>query len=114
MKTWMMQIAVNLLRNHAVNARLSSGDGPRNRASMPRCGRLAGRLPQLAESPPPAPAIASVRTAAGTVPARQRTVLPADVRRGDMDILEIAATTEVKEGTVKRTYRALETVVRIQ
>jgi RNA polymerase sigma-70 factor (ECF subfamily) len=111
-KTWMMQIAVNLLRNHAVNARLKFW---RKATKSSVDVALAGDwLADSHSSPEEAAAtrqqIASVWNAADSLPARQREVFLLRFVE-DMDILEIAAATGMKEGTVKtHLHRALETV----
>jgi len=111
-KTWMMQIAVNLLRNHAVNARLKFW---RRTSKSSVDAALAGDwLADTHSSPESAAAarqqIASVWTAAESLPARQRTVFLLRFVE-DMDILEIAAATGMKEGTVKtHLFRALDAV----
>jgi RNA polymerase sigma-70 factor (ECF subfamily) len=111
-KTWMMQIAVNLLRNHAVNARLKFW------RRTTRCSvdaALAGDwLADSHSSPESAAAarqqIALIWNTADRLPARQREVFLLRFVE-DLDILEIAAATGMKEGTVKtHLHRALDAV----
>lgn len=111
-KTWLMRIAVNLVRDHLSNARLKFW----------RRTQRAGVDLTLAEawlsdrqSSPEAAAsarqqVAAVWSAAQQLSERQRTVFLLRFVE-DMDILEIAAATGMKEGTVKvHLFRALQTV----
>lgn len=108
LNTWLMQIAVNLVRDHFRNRRL-------------RFWKRSERLDSAAQWTPdrqPSPESAAVvqekvqavwRAAAG-LPERQRTVFLLRFVE-DMDLLEIAAATGMKEGTVKtHLFRALHVV----
>lgn len=112
MKTWLMQIAVNVLRNELTNARLkfwkrtqrstvdvsSAGEWLADRRSSPEAAMLARQQ------------VARAWAAAETLPDRQRTVFLLRFVE-DMELLEIAAATGMKEGTVKtHLFRALQTV----
>jgi RNA polymerase sigma-70 factor (ECF subfamily) len=111
-KTWLMQIAVNLLRNHLTNARLKFWKRTqRSAVDISRAGDwLADR-----QSSPEAMALARqqvsvVWEAAANLSERQRTVFLLRFVE-DMELLEIAAATGMKEGTVKtHLFRALEAV----
>jgi len=111
-KTWLMQIAVNLLRNEVTNARLTFW----KRAQQTRVD-VASTGAWLADGASSPEQIAAARqkvsavweTAAG-LPERQRTVFLLRFVE-DMELLEIAAATGMKEGTVKtHLFRALQTV----
>lgn len=111
LETWLMQIAVNLVRDHTRNrrwqfwrraeagaARVETVPLGDNRSASPEKQAL------LAES------VAAVWEAAGGLPERQRTVFLLRFVE-DMDLLEIAAATGMAEGTVKaHLFRALQTV----
>jgi RNA polymerase sigma-70 factor, ECF subfamily len=111
-KTWLMQIAVNVLRNELTNARLkfwkrtqrstvdvsSAGEWLADRRSSPEAAMLARQQ------------VAVAWEAAASLPERQRTVFLLRFVE-DMELLEIAAATGMKEGTVKtHLFRALQTV----
>lgn len=111
-KTWLMQIAVNLLRNHLSNARLrfwrrasnssvditAAGDWIADGRSSPEQIALARQQ------------VTAVWRAASDLPERQRTVFLLRFVE-EMDLAEIAATTRMKEGTVKtHLFRALKAV----
>ena len=111
MQTWLMQIAVNLVRDRLRNRRLqfwkrtkaieSPVDMLPERASAGSSPEKAAVLKQQLES---------VWKAAAVLPERQRTVFLLRFVE-DMDILEIAAATGMKEGTVKtHLFRALHSV----
>jgi RNA polymerase sigma-70 factor, ECF subfamily len=105
--TWLMQIAVNLVRDRARNRRLLfwKGVGPHppdfdlpDMAASPEAGAVAKEQ------------VAAVWTAAQTLPARQKTIFLLRFVE-DMDLLEIAAVTGLSEGTVKtHLFRALHAV----
>lgn len=111
-KTWLMQIAVNLLRNHVMNARLRFWQ---RTARSGVDATIAGDwLADERGSPESMAAnrqmVAAVWNAAEKLPERQRTVFLLRFVE-EMEILEIAAATGMKEGTVKsHLFRALETV----
>jgi RNA polymerase sigma-70 factor (ECF subfamily) len=111
-KTWLMQIAVNLVRNHQTNARLKfwrhtrqsnvdlslAGDWLHDRQSSPEAAALAKQQ------------VEAIWTAAAELSEKQRTVFLLRFVE-DMDILQIAGATGMKEGTVKtHVFRALQAV----
>jgi RNA polymerase sigma-70 factor, ECF subfamily len=112
MQTWLMQIAVNLVRDHIRNGRFQFW----RRASLTSKpvdvaghgiadgGRSPEALALLNEQ------VAAIWRAAGKLPERQRTVFLLRFVE-DMDLLEIACATGMKEGTVKtHLFRALRAV----
>jgi RNA polymerase sigma-70 factor, ECF subfamily len=110
--TWLMQIAVNLVRDHCSNSRLKFW----RRAA--RAGVDAGDagewIPDQTLSPEAAvlarQRVAAVWGAAEKLPERQRTVFLLRFVE-DMEVLEIAAATGIAEGTVKsHLFRALQAV----
>jgi RNA polymerase sigma-70 factor, ECF subfamily len=109
-QTWLMQIAVNLVRDFARNRRLqfwrlaptvdpeSAGDWIPDRGLSPEARTLAKER------------MAAVWSATATLSPRQRTVFLLRFVE-DMTLNEIAAATGIKEGTVKgHLFRALEVV----
>jgi RNA polymerase sigma-70 factor (ECF subfamily) len=113
-KTWLMQIAVNVMRNEMTNARLrfwkrtersgvdssTAGDWLADRHSSPEAVLLARQK------------VAAVWEAASNLPERQRTVFLLRFVE-EMELREIGAATGMKEGTVKtHLFRALQTVRR--
>lgn len=112
MQTWLMQIAVNLIRDHIRNRRFQFW----KRASLTaRSTDVAGfTLADTGRSPEGQALlnerVAAIWTAAERLPERQRTVFLLRFVE-DMDLLEIAAATGMKEGTVKsHLFRALRAV----
>ncbi len=111
-KTWLMRIAVNLVRDHLSNVRLKFWRRTRQSSVDPSVaeGWLADR-----RSSPEAMALARQKVAAvwsvvAELPQMQRTVFLLRFVE-DMDILEIAAATGLKEGTVKiHLFRSLRSV----
>jgi RNA polymerase sigma-70 factor, ECF subfamily len=112
LNTWIMQIAVNLVRDYARNRRLQFWRHLRHRAQPldfihDRCAG-PGRTPEsqvLIDEE-----VRAVWTAAAALPGRQRTVFLLRFVE-DMDILDIAAAMGLKEGTVKvHLFRALEAI----
>ena len=112
MHTWLMQIAVNLIRDHIRNRRFQfwrrasltakpvdvAGHAIADRARLRKLRRL------LQER------VAAIWTAAERLPEKQRTVFLLRFVE-DMDLLEIAVATGMKEGTVKtHLFRALRAV----
>ena len=110
--TWLMQIAVNLVRDHCTNSRLkfwkrtmrtavdvsAAGEWIADRRLSPEAAAVARQR------------VAAVWSAAEKLPERQRTVFLLRFVE-DMDLLEIAAVTGMAEGTVKsHLSRALQTV----
>jgi RNA polymerase sigma-70 factor (ECF subfamily) len=111
-KTWLMQIAINLVRQYARNRRMqfwrraeaSAMDGERASRSIPD-GGASPETRALAKEQ-----LAAVWSATRSLSERQRTVFLLRFVE-DMDLLEIAAATGMKEGTVKvHLFRALQAV----
>jgi RNA polymerase sigma-70 factor, ECF subfamily len=110
--TWLMQIAANLVRDHQGNSRLKFWR--RSLRSDLELSDVSDWVPDQQRSPE---AIASAKeqvravwNAAASLPERQRTVFLLRFVE-DMDLLEIAAVTGMKEGTVKaHLFRALQAV----
>jgi RNA polymerase sigma-70 factor (ECF subfamily) len=99
--TWLMRIAVNLVRDYARNRRLQfwkrlGGNAEETGADSRVAG--PGKSPEaqalMREQ------VRSVWRAAGSLPERQRTVFLLRFVE-DMELLEIASATGLKEGTVK-------------
>jgi RNA polymerase sigma-70 factor (ECF subfamily) len=112
--TWLMQIAVNLVRDRARNRRLRFWKQTRETAVDWR--ELGGQLPEAASGPEATAAareqVEAVWRATARLPERQRTVFLLRFVE-EMDLLEIAAATGLREGTVKtHLFRALEAVRR--
>lgn len=110
--TWLMQIAVNLVRDYGRNRKLQfwrrvwreSRPAEGGRDVFPDRGRSPEKQALLDEQ------VRAVWTAAGTLPERQRTVFLLRFVE-DMDLLEIAAATGMAEGTVKtHLFRAVRAV----
>jgi RNA polymerase sigma-70 factor (ECF subfamily) len=110
--TWFMQIAANLVRNHESSSRLKFwrrslhsdtdvadlGNSIADRQQSPEAGVLIQEQ------------IQAIWNAAAGLPARQRTVFLLRFVE-DMNLLEIAEVTGMKEGTVKaHLFRALHSV----
>jgi len=110
--TWLLQIAVNLVRDHARNRRLQFWK--RNRAADFDFDGASDEIVTRDRSPE-ARALAkqqlhAIWRASESLPERQRTVFLLRFVE-DMEIAEIAAATKIKEGTVKiHLFRALQTV----
>jgi RNA polymerase sigma-70 factor (ECF subfamily) len=111
-KTWLMRIAVNLVRDHISNARLKFWRRTQ-RASIDlslACGWLTD-----GKSSPEAVAnarqqVAAIWSAVDELSEKQRTVFLLRFVE-EMGILEIATATGIKEGTVKvHLFRALQAV----
>jgi RNA polymerase sigma-70 factor, ECF subfamily len=112
--TWLMRIAVNLVRDHARSRRLQFWK--RTRESATNWEDLVRRIPHAGASPEAGAAarerVGAVWKAAAGLPERQRTVFLLRFVE-DMDLLEIAAATGLREGTVKaHLFRALGAVRR--
>jgi len=110
--SWLMQIAVNLARDHARNRRLQFWK--RASASAVDVDRAGLLIPDATGSPEARVSVReqlqAVWRAVDGLTERQRTVFLLRFVE-DMDILEIAAATGMKEGTVKsHLFRALEAV----
>jgi RNA polymerase sigma-70 factor, ECF subfamily len=105
--TWLIQIAVNLVRDRARNQRLRFWN-----RTVPASPDFD--VPDVASSPEAGAAakerVAAVWAIAQTLPDRQKTIFLLRFVE-DMDLLEIAAVTGLQEGTVKaHLFRALRTV----
>jgi RNA polymerase sigma-70 factor, ECF subfamily len=112
-QTWLMGIAVNLIRDHVRSRRLQfwrrTGSSGLSTGSL-----VLNNLPAGGNSPEAQAVlkqqIKSVWAAADLLPERQRCVFLLRFVE-DMDILEIGAATGMKEGTVKKhLFRALKSV----
>jgi RNA polymerase sigma-70 factor, ECF subfamily len=112
LQTWLMQIAVNLVRDHYRNRRFqfwrrasltaTPADGP---GYMIADGARSPEAQALLKEQ-----VAAIWDAAGKLPERQRTVFLLRFVE-DMDLVEIACATGMKEGTVKtHLFRALRAV----
>ncbi|HWE52770.1 MAG TPA: RNA polymerase sigma factor [Bryobacteraceae bacterium] len=110
-QTWLMRIAVNLVRDHTRNRRLqfwkrAKSTGGRPLESYVAPGESQEKTAILKQQ------LAAIWENAGRLPNRQKTVFFLRFVE-DMDILEIAAATGMKEGTVKaHLFRALQTLRR--
>jgi RNA polymerase sigma-70 factor (ECF subfamily) len=110
--TWFMQIAANLIRDHESSSRLKFWRRSlRTDADVADIGNL---IPDRQRSPEAAALVEEqVRAIWGVatdLPARQREVFLLRFVE-DMELLEIAEVTGMKEGTVKtHLFRALQTV----
>jgi len=108
--TWLMRIAVNQLRDHARSRRLQFWK--RTTAAVPAAaldflsdGRLSPEMGAVARQQ-----VRAVWAAAAALPEKQRTVFLLRFVE-DLDLLEIAEVTGLKEGTVKaHLFRALQSV----
>ncbi|HEX4229379.1 MAG TPA: sigma-70 family RNA polymerase sigma factor [Bryobacteraceae bacterium] len=110
--TWLMQIAINLVRDYSRNRRLQFWR--RAEKTGPRVEDLGDRLAGGGRSPEInlvlREQVEAIWMAAQSLPERQRTVFLLRFVE-DMDLLEIAAATGMKEGTVKtHLFRALKAV----
>ncbi len=110
--TWFMQIAANLVRDHESSSRLKFWR--RTLRSDEDVADLVTAIPDRQESPEAQALmreqVRAIWKAAASLPARQRTVFLLRFVE-DMDLLEIAAVTGMKEGTVKaHLFRALQAV----
>jgi RNA polymerase sigma-70 factor (ECF subfamily) len=110
--TWFLQIAANLVRDHESSSRLKFWR--RNLHSAADVADLAAVLPDRQQSPEAQALIQeqvrAIWDAAADLSARQRTVFLLRFVE-DMDLLEIAEVTGMKEGTVKaHLFRALHSV----
>src|SRR5262249_7347170 len=107
-----MQIAANLIRDHESSGRLRFW-----RHALKQDADvvdLGGAIPDLQQSPESRALlqeqVQAIWRAAASLPARQRTVFLLRFVE-DMDLLEIAEVTGMKEGTVKaHLFRALQSV----
>ena len=110
--TWFMRIAANLVRDHESSSRLkfwrrmlhSDADVADIGSSIPDRQQSPETLALVQEQ------VQAIWAAAAILPARQRTVFLLRFVE-DMDLLEIAEVTGMKEGTVKtHLFRALQSV----
>jgi RNA polymerase sigma-70 factor, ECF subfamily len=111
-KTWLLKIAINLVRDFSRNRRLRFWQ--RLNASGITPGDLTDLLPDAANSPEDQASLNEqvkiVWQASGSLPDGQRTVFLLRFVE-DMDLLEIAAATGMKEGTVKtHLFRAVHAI----
>jgi len=111
-KTWLMRIAVNLLRDHLSSERLKFWRRTQRSSidvSLAQSWLADGRSSPEAEANAKQQ-VAAVWAAVGELPEGQRTVFLLRFVE-DMEILEISAATGLKEGTVKiHLFRALRAV----
>jgi len=111
-KTWIMRIAVNLVRDHARSRRLRFWRRTTKDALdiSVAGGRLHDGTISAEQRMLVGEKVRAVWTASGSLPERQRTVFLLRFVE-DMDLLDIAAATGLKEGTVKiHLFRALQSV----
>jgi RNA polymerase sigma-70 factor (ECF subfamily) len=111
-QTWLMRIAVNLIRDYARNRRLQFWK--RAPAFVVNLEAVGQGIPDGGASPESRAMareqLAAVWNAAVSLSERQRTVFLLRFVE-DMDLLEIAAATGMKEGTVKvHLFRALQAI----
>jgi RNA polymerase sigma-70 factor (ECF subfamily) len=111
-ETWLMQIAVNLVRDHLRNRKIRFWK--RVQLTATPVEAIGGFLSDGAGSAESQvllkEQVEAVWDAAGKLPERQRTVFLLRFVE-DMELLEIAAATGMKEGTVKtHLFRALQAV----
>jgi RNA polymerase sigma-70 factor, ECF subfamily len=112
MQTWLMQIAVNLIRDHTRSRRFQFW---RRAGLTAKPVDVAGHAIVDQARSPEAQAllqerVAAIWTAAEKLPEKQRTVFLLRFVE-DMDLLEITVATGMKEGTVKtHLFRALRAV----
>jgi RNA polymerase sigma-70 factor, ECF subfamily len=109
--TWLLQIAVNLVRDQARNRRLQFWKRTRDSENLDTASL---RIPDRDLSPEGRALaneqLSAVWEAMEKLPERQRTVFLLRFVE-DMDLLEIAAATGLREGTVKvHLFRALHSV----
>jgi RNA polymerase sigma-70 factor (ECF subfamily) len=109
-KTWLMQIAVNLIRDHIRNRKLQFW----RRAKLEPVDRMS-QVPDAGQQSPESALlrreqVSVLWAAVDRLPEKQRCVFLLRFVE-DMDILEIAMATGMKEGTVKtHLFRSLGTV----
>jgi RNA polymerase sigma-70 factor (ECF subfamily) len=111
-KTWLMRIAVNLVRDYLSNARLKFWRRTQRSCVDPSVaeGWLADRRSSPEAMANAKQKVAAIWSVVADLPQGQRTVFLLRFVE-DMDILEIAAATGLKEGTVKiHLFRSLRSV----
>ena len=111
LSTWLMQIAVNLIRDHLRNRRLQFW---RRTSGASVDGATAELLADTRSSPEMSASarqqLAAVWSATAELPERQRSVFLLRFVE-EMDLLEIASTMGISEGTVKvHLFRAVKAV----
>jgi RNA polymerase sigma-70 factor (ECF subfamily) len=111
-ETWLMRIAVNLVRDHLRNRKIRFWK--RVQLTATPVEAIGGCISDGADSAESQvlmkEQVEAVWEAAGSLPERQRTVFLLRFVE-DMELLEIAAATGMKEGTVKtHLFRALKAV----
>jgi RNA polymerase sigma-70 factor (ECF subfamily) len=109
--TWLMQIAVNLVRSHESNSGLKFWRRSRMKGDV---ADFESWIPDRQQTPEQLASarqqIRAIWKAAATLSVNQRTVFFLRFVE-DMDLLEIAAVTGMKEGTVKtHLFRALHAI----
>jgi RNA polymerase sigma-70 factor (ECF subfamily) len=104
--TWFMQIAANLVRDHESSSRLKFWRRSLHAgADVADIGNLIPDAAAVIQEQ-----VQAIWTAAASLPGRQRTVFLLRFVE-DMELLEIAEVTGMKEGTVKtHLFRALQSV----
>lgn len=112
MSTWLMQIAVNLVRDYVRNRRIQFWRKTQSATDITEL--ISSRKDDRQRSPEVQALlkerVAAVWNAAGKLPERQRTVFLLRFVE-DMELREIAAATNLQEGTVKvHLFRALHSV----
>jgi len=112
LQTWLMQIAVNLVRDYARNRRLQFWR--KTQAAKIDVGDVSDWMPDRDATPEEKALtkerVAAVWEVAGTLSPKQRTVFLLRFVE-DMDLLEICGATGLKEGAVKvHLFRALKAV----
>jgi RNA polymerase sigma-70 factor (ECF subfamily) len=110
--TWFMQIAANLVRDHETNSRLKFWR--RSLETDADVSDLARAIPDEQQTPEAQALVQeqvrAIWDAAAALPSRQRSVFLLRFVE-DMELLEIAEVTGMKEGTVKtHLFRALQSV----
>ncbi len=108
LSTWLMQIAVNLVRDHARNRRLQfwkRSQAPDSAAQWTPDGRLSPEAAAVVRE-----RVEAVWRAAAALSGKQRTVFLLRFVE-EMDLLEIVAVTGLAEGTVKtHLFRAVQAI----
>jgi RNA polymerase sigma-70 factor (ECF subfamily) len=106
-----MQIAVNLIRDYSRSRRLQFWKRTRDAQPIEELGaKAAGREPSAEKRVLLTEQVQAIWNAASALPEKQRTVFLLGFVE-DMDLLEIAAVTGMKEGTVKtHLFRSLRSV----